>query len=982
MNSFGQNERENNKETVVSAAKPQRRSISPFAGKKKEKKDKPVPKTEHSIELRITAASIALLCILVAATYTKMNFIFGILYFWLAATGSYVSFYLRGKRISWLVWLIGIGLLGVMAQFCLEIYAEFRIGRIEGLIPFIHVLTGLLTLQTFDLETKTDINVSVLIALGLFVCTAVIGTDLVFGCFVLLLVLLGTLMLYFESVARTKATQPEVKSLANPVPPTVAPRPTSGMSVLPILSIPALSFLFFLMLPRVDSVVDVVVNYIHSLNKGDQPKLSYLPGPDVALDPRQIKDRANNKNKSKDKNEKEKQKKDENYIGTLEKNGRPGSGAGGAPGSTGKDNQDKKGSSGGGDQKNSQKGDSGTAASGDKNDKNKKSTIISGKDRDGKDNGDQAKAGKDGKDGKNSRPAPGDEKTAKQKAAEQADKQEAEAQESDQLVFRNAEASQYDNELVMYVKSPETVYLRRMYFDDYDGHHWTVSKHSEVADCEKMAGNYAELGGVPSLHVPASMKTKEVVQQISIMTSVGHVLPTADIPQSVAIGDEKITVDDYGVVRCKNALGEVTNYEVVSKVPVYDLNALRQVKTPEPTAEFKQKFANYLQLPEKLPTEIEAEAQRVGEGDGNWCVKAERISQYLKRRCKYSLAPYEENPDGDVVSDFLFKKKAGACGEFSSAFVILCRCNGIPARVVGGYSPGDYDSQKDRREIRAKDGHSWGEIYLPDAGWVPFDATPNGTLPNPPENVNPVAASVDRALKDFAANFSAQQMDRQYSHGRDQNYPVNMKESKTHGLKNAPANIANPRVDLSRPQGKDDHTPPPPPQPQVQTPKVHDHAKGFDFQESNKKTGHQIEPWVFALAGAGVLLIVGAGFAAYIFRAHLRRFIFRSEFPRVSKGVKPSTLVYLKLSDDLRRMKILRRPSDTAEDLNKRFFDTFSEHQPCHPELPSLFQEFMEIYWKDRFGSDEDSVENYKQLREIGTRIHMLAKSKPVEKAS
>ncbi|HEY9682376.1 MAG TPA: transglutaminase domain-containing protein [Oculatellaceae cyanobacterium] len=980
MNSFGRDENEESNEAVVSTAEPTRRGMPEKNGKKKETKARPTPKTEHSVELRATATAIALLCIVVAATYTKMSFVFGILYFWLAATGSYVSFYLRGRRVPWLVWLIGLGLLGVMAQFCLEIYAEFRIGRIEGLIPFIHVLIGLLTLQTFDLETKTDINVSVLIALGLFTCTAVIGTDLVFGFFVLVLVLLGTLMLYFESVARTKANEPEKKPTTSPVPLTVAPRPTSGMSVLPILSIPALSFLFFLMLPRVDSIVDVFVNYVHSFNKGDQPKLSFLPGPDIAPDLRQDKNKDKAKdNKDKNKDDKGKgQKPNDFQFGTMSKDGKPG-GTGGAPGAGGKDNKDSKDKGGASASADGKKDATGTANSGGKDEKGKGSTILAGKDK-------QGGKGNDGKSGgtaKNGQPLPGDKKSAEEREAERKEEQQAEAQESDQLVFRNAEAAQNDNELVMYVASPETVYLRRMYFDEYDGHHWTVSKHTAVADCEKMAGNYAELGGVPSLHVPKTMKTKEVVQQITVMASIGHVLPTADVPQSVAIGDEKITVDDYGVVRCKNPLREVTNYEVISKVPVFDLNALAQVKTPEPSAEFKIKFANYLQLPEKLPTEIEAEAQRVGEGDGNWFVRAERISQYLKRSCKYSTVPYTENPDSDVVADFLFKKKAGACGEFSSAFVILCRCNGIPARVVGGYSPGDYDSQKDRREIRAKDGHSWGEIYLPDTGWIPFDATPSGTLPNPPENVNPMVAAVDRSLKEFAANFSAQQMDRQFSHGRDQNYAVSMKDAKVHGLKNTPTNNSNPQLDLSKGQNKDDRqNPPPQVQPQVQVPRPDERPKGYDFRDSTQKTGHQVEPWVFVLIGAGVLLVVGAGFAAYVFRAHLRRFIFRSEFPRVSKGVKPSTLVYLKLSDDLRRLKVLRRPSDTAEDLNRRFFDNFSEDQPCHPELPSLFQQFMELYWQDRFGSEEDSVENYKQLREIGTRIHMLAKAKPVDKAS
>jgi hypothetical protein len=81
-------------------------------------------------------------------------------------------------------------------------------------------------------------------------------------------------------------------------------------------------------------------------------------------------------------------------------------------------------------------------------------------------------------------------------------------------------------------------------------------------------------------------------------------------------------------------------------------------------------------------------------------------------------------------------------------------------------------------------------------------------------------------------------------------------------------------------------------------------------------------------------------------------------------------------------LKILRRPSDTAEDLERRFFENFSEDEPCHPELPSLFAEFMELYLVDRFSTAENTVENYRTLRDLGARIHVLARTKYVDKAS
>jgi hypothetical protein len=921
------------------------------------KTEKAKPKAENSVSLRVVSTLIAVLCVVVAAVYTRMPILLALLYFWLAITGSYLSYYFRDKRIRWLSFLIAAGLIGVMIKFVFEIYLEFKIGRIEGLVPFIHVLIGLLTLQTFDLETRTDLNISVLIALGLFTCTAVLGTDLKFGFFVLLLVVLGTLMLYFESISRTRSNEQAPSEGTPAVVYTATARAISGASVLPILSIPALSFLFFMVIPRVDSVFDTIVNYVHTKAGNNTPRLSYLPGGDeMHLDGKS--------------------------------NGKPGvtGGASSMPDASGIAGRGAplsggsgvgKGAAPGKDAGSSTAPGSNTGTAGSKAGKaDGKNGGVGGAKSNAADKGSangKNDAGKDDQSATGTAGSASSDSGTSSAASEQ-------AEDSDELVLRDAVNSVNDNKLLLYVKSSETVYLRRMYFDNYDGHRWTVSHHSKVDNCERLQGEYAELGGVAALHVSPSMKTREVVQRISVMDSIGHVLPAADIPQSVAIGDEKITVDDFGVVRCKSVLKEITNYEVISKIPVFDLDKLRNIPTPD-ASQFDKHFAAYLQLPEKLPTEIEAEAQVIAGsgGDGNWFLKAERLSNYLKTHFKYSSEPYADNPHADMVADFLFKKKQGSCGQFASAFTVMCRAIGIPARIVGGFSPGEYDSQSERREVRAKDGHSWAEVYIPEVGWVPFDATPSGTLPVPPDNINPVLASIDKSVKDMASVFNAQQLDRRFTHGRDENFPVKTDEVKVRGLKTGVRDVSRPGMDLTKSNGTGSLSTSGPPEGSVKDNDT-DLMKGL---KNDGKTQAKNPPiLLFVAVGVGAILLVALGAVGFIFRAHLRRFIFKSEYPRVAKGVKPSTLVFLKLSDDLRKLKILRRPSDTAEDLERRFFENFNEDEPCHPELPSLFAEFMELYLVDRFSTAENTVENYRTLRDLGARIHLLARTKYVDKAS
>ena len=69
-----------------------------------------------------------------------------------------------------------------------------------------------------------------------------------------------------------------------------------------------------------------------------------------------------------------------------------------------------------------------------------------------------------------------------------------------------------------------------------------------------------------------------------------------------------------------------------------------------------------------------------------------------------------------------FASKRGVCQDFAHIFIAGARCLGIPARYVGGYFlRGDGVSALDA-------GHAWAEAYVPELGWIAFDAA-NGFCP-------------------------------------------------------------------------------------------------------------------------------------------------------------------------------------------------------------------------------------------------------------
>jgi transglutaminase-like putative cysteine protease len=70
--------------------------------------------------------------------------------------------------------------------------------------------------------------------------------------------------------------------------------------------------------------------------------------------------------------------------------------------------------------------------------------------------------------------------------------------------------------------------------------------------------------------------------------------------------------------------------------------------------------------------------------------------------------------------------KTGFCEHYATTMAILLRSQGIPARLVEGFLPGDLDIATGKETIRTGGAHAWVEVYFPNIGWYPFDPTGNG----------------------------------------------------------------------------------------------------------------------------------------------------------------------------------------------------------------------------------------------------------------
>ena len=115
-----------------------------------------------------------------------------------------------------------------------------------------------------------------------------------------------------------------------------------------------------------------------------------------------------------------------------------------------------------------------------------------------------------------------------------------------------------------------------------------------------------------------------------------------------------------------------------------------------------------------ITPEITATANNVAGSETNPYLAAKKLYQFVLDNVKYSHMPHLAMwPRGEPESIYVHRNRFGDCGAQSLYVTALCRSIGIPARTTGGWQlfSGDFGS------------HFWGEFYLPNYGWIPFDTT-------------------------------------------------------------------------------------------------------------------------------------------------------------------------------------------------------------------------------------------------------------------
>jgi transglutaminase-like putative cysteine protease len=283
----------------------------------------------------------------------------------------------------------------------------------------------------------------------------------------------------------------------------------------------------------------------------------------------------------------------------------------------------------------------------------------------------------------------------------------------------------------------QDVKWRGVALTSFDGHHWYNDNTEQIPlvpaygqDSDQHFEFTQPVHTRP--HSPRLLHYRVLLSPVST-----DVLFAAAIPRELTGRFRLVNLDQTDSLHNPQHGYSPIGYDVVSDTGLPSVTELRNASVNYPS----DIRLVYLGLPNP-DLKIQELAIQTTTGATNAYDRAVATQNYLRNNFSYTLDPSAIEP-GDPIGSFLFKAKSGYCEYFAAAMVVMLRTIGVPARLVNGFRTGSYNRVGRDFVVRARDAHSWVEVYFPLYGWVPFDPTPAD--PNPIPAGGPLDDYVDAA---------------------------------------------------------------------------------------------------------------------------------------------------------------------------------------------------------------------------------------------
>lgn len=304
---------------------------------------------------------------------------------------------------------------------------------------------------------------------------------------------------------------------------------------------------------------------------------------------------------------------------------------------------------------------------------------------------------------------------------------------SDRVQLGQIGKIQQSNAVVMHVQidgdstGRHELYWRGVALSDFDGRTW--SKPQDQFVLQRSPDNSFSIPSFGNENLKSyinSAGTHQLLHYRVIMEPIGaNVFFLAPWARSVSGPYRSLAADRSGAVFNFDLQHAITDYEAVSDIAVPSASGLRRAGENYPSAI----AATFLHL-RSVDPRVRTLALEVVRSATNQFDKAETIETYLRTQYIYTLQLPSAVPK-DPIANFLFERRQGHCEYFASSMAVLLRTIGIPSRVVNGFRSDEFNDLTGNYVVRAKDAHSWVEVYFPGYGWYPFDPTPAGAVATP-----------------------------------------------------------------------------------------------------------------------------------------------------------------------------------------------------------------------------------------------------------
>lgn len=269
---------------------------------------------------------------------------------------------------------------------------------------------------------------------------------------------------------------------------------------------------------------------------------------------------------------------------------------------------------------------------------------------------------------------------------------------------------------------PGVTLLRRKQFLFYRGTGWVGAPGAAIEALRPAA--IPPQSGIPNANVYELTLPVELVNPIEVITvaeslnRLHQYAPLAGYPQRIEY-DDVVKLQRRDIL-IEDSLPKGKKIWTKSFVSRPSPDELRAVKVKDRGA---QLAANRRDDNNRWPARVIQLAKSIYTKYDNDYDRVMAMAHEIANRCKYNLKAERITGDVDRVETFLFETKEGYCDLFASSLALMCRTQGMQARMVTGYWLDPNSMEDGTYIVRDRHVHAWTEVFFEGYGFVPFDAT-------------------------------------------------------------------------------------------------------------------------------------------------------------------------------------------------------------------------------------------------------------------